>query len=58
MLLPIILPGILDCHTRGKTRLRALTCMQLNRTKWCSLLFFTMARKRRKNTMRGTNWPL
>ena len=33
-------------------------CMQLKRTKWCSLLFLTMARKSRKNTMSGANWLL
>ena len=32
--------------------------MQLKRTKWCSLLFLTIARNMRKKTINGTNWPL
>lgn len=33
-----------------------LTCMQLNRTKCDSLLFFTTAKNIKKNTTKGANW--
>jgi len=32
--------------------------MQLKRTKWCSFLFFTIARNMRKKTISGENWLL
>ena len=34
----------------------ALACMQLNRTKWWSLVFLTTDRNMTKKMMRGANW--
>lgn len=34
----------------------APTCMQLKRTKWCSLVFFTTDRNMTKKMMSGANW--
>lgn len=40
---------------RGQRR-RRRACMQLKRTKWCSLLFLTMDRNMTKKMMSGANW--